>query len=78
MVAEFERDLIVARRVRAWRWRSPRGDSGGKAAEALSKQEAHLVALHREGKHTGAELAELFTWLGRRCTGAVARAGAAA
>jgi DNA invertase Pin-like site-specific DNA recombinase len=37
-----------------------KGRLRGKAPKLTAKQEAHLVALHKTGEHTSAELAELF------------------
>jgi DNA invertase Pin-like site-specific DNA recombinase len=60
MVAEFEADLIRARTREGMAVAKAKGRLRGKQPKLTPKQEAHLVALHREGKHTGAELAELF------------------
>jgi len=38
----------------------PKGSTARQAAEADARPEAHLVALHRAGEHSTAELAELF------------------
>ena len=37
-----------------------KGRLRGKQPKLSPRQEAHLVALHRAGEHTSAELAELF------------------
>ena len=37
-----------------------KGRLRGKQPKLTPRQEAHLVQLHRTGKHTSAELAELF------------------
>ncbi len=37
-----------------------KGRLRGKQPKLTERQEAHLVALHRSGEHTSAELAELF------------------
>ena len=76
MVAEFERDLIVARTREGMALAKAKGRLKGKQPKLSSKQEAHLVALHREGKHTGAELAELFNVARSTVYRAVERAGA--
>ena len=52
-----------------------KGRLRGKASKLSSAQEAHLVGLYRAGKHTTAELAELFS-VGRSTVyRAVQRAG---
>ncbi len=38
-----------------------KGRLRGKQPKLTATQEAHLVALHRTGEHTSAELAELFS-----------------
>ncbi len=60
MVAEFEADLIRTRTREGMALAKAKGRLRGKQPKLSPRQEAHLVALHREGKHTGAELAELF------------------
>ena len=60
MVAEFEADLIRARTREGMAVASAKGRLRGKKPKLSSKQEAHLVELWRAGKHTTAELAELF------------------
>jgi DNA invertase Pin-like site-specific DNA recombinase len=76
MVAEFERDLIVARTREGMAVAKAKGRLRGKQPKLTTKQEAHLVALHREGKHTGMELAELFNVARSTVYRAVERAGA--
>ncbi len=60
MVAEFEADLIRARTREGMAIARAKGRLRGCAPKLTAKQEAHLVELHRAGRHTGAELAELF------------------
>ena len=60
MVAEFEADLIRARTREGMKVAKAKGRLRGKQPKLTPRQEAHLVQLHRTGKHTSAELAELF------------------
>ena len=60
MVAEFESDLIRARTREGMAVARAKGKLKGKQPKLSSRQEAHLVELHRAGGHTGSELAELF------------------
>jgi DNA invertase Pin-like site-specific DNA recombinase len=60
MVAEFEADLIRARTREGMKVAKAQGRLRGKQPKLTPRQEAHLVALHRTGEHTSAELAELF------------------
>jgi DNA invertase Pin-like site-specific DNA recombinase len=60
MVAEFEADLIRARTREGMRVAKAKGRLRGKQPKLTPRQEAHLVAMHRTGEHTSAELAELF------------------
>ena len=60
MVAEFESDLIRMRTREGMKVAKARGRLRGKQPKLSRKQEEHLVALHRAGEHTNAELAELF------------------
>ena len=60
MVAEFEADLIRARTREGMSVARAKGKLKGKQPKLSSRQEAHLVELHRAGGHTGSELAELF------------------
>ncbi len=78
MVAEFEADLIRARTREGMALAKAKGRLRGRQPKLSARQEAHLVALHREGKHTGAELAELFNVARSTVYRALARAGAAA
>ena len=60
MVAEFESDLIKMRTREGMKVARAKGRLRGKKPKLSPRQEAHLVALHQAGEHTGAELAELF------------------
>jgi DNA invertase Pin-like site-specific DNA recombinase len=60
MVAEFEADLIRARTREGMKVAKAKGRLRGKQPKLTERQETHLVALHRSGEHTTAELAELF------------------
>jgi DNA invertase Pin-like site-specific DNA recombinase len=60
MVAEFEADLIKMRTREGMRVAKARGRLRGKQPKLNPRQEAHLVALHRAGEYSGAELADLF------------------
>ena len=60
MVAEFEADLIRARTREGMKVAKAKGRLRGKQPKLTPRQEAHLVAMHRTGEHTSAELAELF------------------
>jgi DNA invertase Pin-like site-specific DNA recombinase len=60
MVAEFEADLIRMRTREGMRVAKARGRLRGKQPKLNPRQEAHLVALHRAGDNSGAELADLF------------------
>jgi DNA invertase Pin-like site-specific DNA recombinase len=60
MVAEFESDLIRLRTREGMKIAKARGRLRGRTPKLTAGQEAHLVELHHAGKHTGAELAELF------------------
>lgn len=60
MVAEFEADLIRMRTREGMAVAKAKGRLRGKPPKLSARQEAHLVELHRAGRHTGAELAELF------------------
>lgn len=61
MVAEFESDLIRMRTREGMKVAKARGRLRGKQPKLTLKQEAHLVALHKAGEHTTAELAELLS-----------------
>ncbi|MCU1621306.1 MAG: Resolvase [Frankiales bacterium] len=60
MVAEFERDLIVARTREGMAIAKAKGRLKGKQPKLKSAQEEHLMKLHQAGEHTSAELADLF------------------
>jgi DNA invertase Pin-like site-specific DNA recombinase len=60
MVAEFEGDLIRMRTREGMRVAKAKRRLRGKQPKLNVRQEAHLVALHRSGEHTVAELGDLF------------------
>lgn len=60
MVAEFESDLIRARTREGMATAKMRGKLKGRKPKLSPAQERHLVALHRAGDHSIAELVELF------------------
>ena len=60
MVAEFEADLIRLRTREGMRVAKAKGRLRGEQAKLNARQEAHLVALHRAGEHSTAELGDLF------------------
>jgi DNA invertase Pin-like site-specific DNA recombinase len=60
MIAEFEADLTRLRTREGMKIAKAKGRLRGKAPKLNGKQEAHLVALHKAGEHTSAELGELF------------------
>jgi DNA invertase Pin-like site-specific DNA recombinase len=60
MIAEFEAELTRIRTREGMKIAKAKGRLRGKAPKLSVKQEAHSVALHEAGEHTGAELAELF------------------
>ncbi len=59
-MAEFEGDLIRMRTREGMRVAKAKGRLRGKQPKLNVRQEAHLVALHRSGEHTVAELGDLF------------------
>ncbi|GAA0192339.1 recombinase family protein [Glutamicibacter creatinolyticus] len=61
MVVEFEADLIRARTREGMAVARTKGRLRGKPPRLSSKQEAHLVELHRAGNQTTTELGELFS-----------------
>ncbi|MGH3196613.1 MAG: recombinase family protein [Streptosporangiaceae bacterium] len=75
MIAEFEPDLIRMRTREGMKAAKAKGRPRGKQPKLNPAQEAHLAELWHAGKHTSAELAELFPVA--RCTvyRAVQRAG---
>lgn len=60
MVAEFEGDLIRMRTREGMKVARAKGRLRGKQPKLNVRQEAHLVALHRAGEHSVAELGDLF------------------
>ena len=58
--AEFEADLIRLRTREGMRVAKAKGRLRGKQPKLNPRQEAHLVALHRAGEHSTAELGDLF------------------
>lgn len=60
MVAEFEADLIRARTREGMAVAKARGKLKGRKPKLSPAQDRHLVALHRAGDHSIAELVELF------------------
>jgi DNA invertase Pin-like site-specific DNA recombinase len=60
MVAEFESDLIRSRTREGMATAKVRGKLKGRKPKLSPAQERHLVALHRAGDHSIAELVELF------------------
>jgi DNA invertase Pin-like site-specific DNA recombinase len=61
MVAEFESDLIRARTREGMAVAKVRGKLKGRKPKLSPVQERHMVALHRAGDHSIAELVELFS-----------------
>lgn len=61
MVAVFEADLARLRTREGMAIAKAKGRLRGKKPKLSPSQEAHLVELHRAGRHTTTELAELFT-----------------
>jgi DNA invertase Pin-like site-specific DNA recombinase len=77
MIAEFEADLTRLRTREGMKIAKAKGRLRGKAPKLSVKQEAHLVALHKAGEHTSAELAELFGVARSTVYRAIERAAAA-
>ncbi len=75
MIAEFESDLIRTRTREGMKVAKAKGRLRGKQPKLNPAQEAHLVELWRAGKHTSAELAELFSVARSTVYRAVQRAG---
>jgi len=75
MIAEFESDLIRMRTREGMQVAKAKGRLRGKQPKLTRAQEAHLVELWRAGRHTSAELAELFTVARSTVYRAVQRAG---
>lgn len=61
MIAEFESDLIKMRTREGMKVAKAKGRLRGKQPKLNVTQEKHLVELWRAGRHTSAELAELFS-----------------
>ena len=61
MIAEFESDLIRMRTREGLKVAKATDRRRGKQRKLKPAQEAHLVELWHAGKHTSAELAELFS-----------------
>ncbi len=63
MITEFESDLIRMRTREGMKLAKAKakGRLRGKSPKLSATQETHLVGLYRAGKHTTAELAELFS-----------------
>lgn len=75
MVAELEEDLIRARTREGMAIAKAKGRLRGKQPKLSSKQDAHLVELHRAGNHTTTELSELFSVARSTVYRAIQRAG---
>ncbi|MBX3196222.1 MAG: recombinase family protein [Microbacteriaceae bacterium] len=60
MVAEFEADLIRARTREGMAVAKTKGRLKGKKPKLTAKQEAALVAMHHDGRHTSGEIAEMY------------------
>jgi len=75
MIAEFESDLIRMRTREGMKVAKAKGRLRGKAPKLSATQETHLVGLYRAGKHTTAELAQLFSVGRSTIYRAVQRAG---
>jgi DNA invertase Pin-like site-specific DNA recombinase len=61
MVAEFEADLIRARKREGMKIAKAMGRVRGNQPKLNPIQEKHLVELYRAGQHTVSELEELFS-----------------
>lgn len=75
MIAEFESNLIRMRPREGMKVAKAKGRLRGKQPKLNPAQEAHLVELWRAGKHTSAELVELFAVACSTVYRAVRRAG---
>ena len=75
MIAEFESDLIRMRTREGMQVAKSKGRLRGKQPKLSRPQEKHLVELYRAGRHTTAELAELFSVARSTVYRAVQRAG---
>jgi DNA invertase Pin-like site-specific DNA recombinase len=76
MIAEFESDLIRMRTREGMKVAKAQGRLRGKQPKLKPAQESHLVGLWCAGRHTGAELADLFSVARSTVYRAVQRAGA--
>lgn len=76
MVAEFEADLIRMRTREGMAIAKAKGRLRGKKPKLSPAQERHLVDLYNAGKHTTAEIAELFGVARSTVYRSLARAGA--
>jgi DNA invertase Pin-like site-specific DNA recombinase len=77
MVAEFEADLIRLRTREGMKLAKAKGRLRGKQPKLNPRQEAHLVALHRAGEHSTAELGDLVGVARSTVYRAIARRGTA-
>jgi DNA invertase Pin-like site-specific DNA recombinase len=75
MIAEFESDLIRLRTREGMKLAKAKGRLRGKAPKLSASQETHMVGLYWAGKHTTAELGELFGVARSTVYRAVERAG---
>ncbi len=75
MVAEFEADLARMRTREGTAVAKAKGRLRGKKPKLSPSQEAHLLELHRAGRHTTTELAELFNVARSTVYGAIHRDG---
>jgi len=75
MIAEFESDLIRSRTREGMKVAKAKGRLRGKQPKLSGLQEEHLVGLYSGGRHTTAELAELFSVARSTVYRAVQRAG---
>lgn len=75
MIAEFESDLIRMLTREGMKVAKAKGRLRGKQPKLSATQETHLVELWRAGKHTSAQLAELFSVARSTVYRAVQRAG---
>jgi len=71
-----EADLARLRTREGMKAAKAKGRLRGRQPKLTSRQEAHLVELHRAGKHTSTELAELFSVARSTVYRALARARA--
>lgn len=75
MIAEFEADLARMRTREGMQIAKAKGRLRGKPPKLKPRQEAHLVELYMDGRHTTAELAEMFGVARSTVYRAVERAG---